>query len=377
MEKEPMSKEEMKVRYRPRGPWTQRVGVVVFTVLTGMLVFWLLDFVVDDIGQKRGPDRASVEKSELDPIVVGQLQAVDKQIAALVSSVENLKARQVLLRDSTTSSQQTMNQLLDMDRQKIQNHVQASEAEQKALAQSENLFLANQSQYQGLNEQISSRSENLRSLNEQRQRLDAQLAGQRDRADKKFAELDREHRLRVAGLQLLFLIPILMSAFYFILRWRHTIYAPLIFAYGVTTLAEVVIVIHRCFPTRYFKYVLLLAALAVVVRVLVYLIRATASPKMAALLKHYREAYELFLCPICEYPIRRGPMRYSFWDRRSIHKLLPRVLTTPTPQELYACPSCGSHLFEACSNCSDIRPSLLPFCDHCGKEKAFASPDAA
>ncbi|MFT7512174.1 MAG: hypothetical protein ACI9QL_001381 [Candidatus Omnitrophota bacterium] len=42
----------------------------------------------------------------------------------------------------------------------------------------------------------------------------------------------------------------------------------------------------------------------------IYFIRAIAFPKTESLVKQYREAYESFLCPICEYSIRRGPPKF-------------------------------------------------------------------
>jgi predicted RNA-binding Zn-ribbon protein involved in translation (DUF1610 family) len=345
------------------------VGVILFTALTGILVFWLLGFVVDDLGEIKGPQQADVEKGVLDQKVVKQIEGIDKQIAAITAQLESQKSRQALLRDSTTNSQQTMNQLLDMQKLNIQNNVKPSTAEQNALAQSETLFIANQTQYQSLNQEIARHTEDEHTLEEQKQNLDSRLAGQRQIAAKQFEALDRQHHLRVAALQLLVLVPLLVFGVYLVLKWRNSIYAPLAYAFGVATLTKVIIVIHENFPTRYFKYVLLLFSLAVVVRVLIYLIRATASPKMAALLKQYREAYERFLCPICEFPIRRGPLKFSFWDRRSIRNLSRVGSITPEPDDAYACPSCGASLFERCTNCKGIRHALLPYCEHCGHEE--------
>jgi predicted RNA-binding Zn-ribbon protein involved in translation (DUF1610 family) len=129
-------------------------------------------------------------------------------------------------------------------------------------------------------------------------------------------------------------------------------------------------VIHEHFPTRYFKYILLGAALIVVIRVAVYLIESTTSPKLASLLKQYRDAYERFLCPICEYPIRRGPMKFSFWDRRTIRKREPVSVPVGFEEQPYACPACGTQLFDPCPRCNAHRPSLLPFCDYCGNERS-------
>ena len=182
--------------------------------------------------------------------------------------------------------------------------------------------------------------------------------------------------MKIAFFQLLFLIPLLLIAVYLYIRRRSSLYASLIHAFGIAILAKVTLVIHEHFPSRYFKYILLLVALAVVVRVLVYLIRVIAFPKLDWLIKQYREAYERFFCPVCEYPIRRGPMKYRFWDRRSLRKLPPAEPTGPSPDEPYVCPSCGTRLFEKCSSCSAIRYSLLPFCEQCGAEKDLAAGSA-
>lgn len=357
----------------PKAPWAQRFAVVLFTALAGILVFWLVGFVVDDIGQLKGPELSDVEKRELDPKLVAQAQAIAKEIDAITVAIDDQKSRQALLRDSTASSQQTMNQLLELQKQNAQNNVKPTAAERDVLAKSQSLFIANQARYQALNEDIARRTEEQRRLHERKNGVEARLDAQRERASEKFQVLHRRHRLRVAGLQLLFLIPLLLLAVYLVMRWRTTVYARLVYVSAIAILVKVIEVVHENFPTRYFKYVLLVAALAVVVRVLIYLIRATTSPKMASLLKQYREAYERFLCPICEFPIRRGPLKYRFWDRRSIRKQPASGLTTDAPDEPYVCPSCGSSLFEVCSKCSGVRHSLLLFCDRCGNEKALAA----
>jgi predicted RNA-binding Zn-ribbon protein involved in translation (DUF1610 family) len=90
------------------------------------------------------------------------------------------------------------------------------------------------------------------------------------------------------------------------------------------------------------------------------------------LLKQYREAYEHFFCPVCEYPIRRGPLRFLTWTRRSIRKLTPPPAAADT-DAAYTCPACGSHLYEQCGQCRSVRHSLLPFCEKCGAEKPVAA----
>jgi hypothetical protein len=173
----------------------------------------------------------------------------------------------------------------------------------------------------------------------------------------------------MACFKLAALAPLLVVAAWLFLKKRGGLYAPLIYAFGIALMAKVALVMHEYFPTVYFKYILILACIAVVVRLLVYLLKMIAFPKRDWLLKQYREAYETFFCPICDYPIRRGPLKYMVWNRRSIRKLRIPATTQAGPDESYVCPMCTTKLFEECPACHAIRHSLLPACDKCGAEK--------
>jgi len=149
------------------------------------------------------------------------------------------------------------------------------------------------------------------------------------------------------------------------MRRRGGIYGPLFFAVAGATLVKVALVVHEYFPSRYFKYILILVLLVVVARLLVQLIRTIAFPKVEWLERQYREAYERFLCPICEYPIRTGPRKYLFWTRRTVHKILPPSGAAEA-ESPYTCPCCGTAVFENCSACGKVRHALLAHCEHCG-----------
>jgi hypothetical protein len=129
-------------------------------------------------------------------------------------------------------------------------------------------------------------------------------------------------------------------------------------------------VMHDYFPARYFKYILIGVALGVATWILVYLLRAVAFPKRDWLLKQYREAYERFVCPVCSYPIRRGPLKYLSWTRRSIKKtsIVAAPMSEGAREETYVCPCCGTGLYETCT-CGAVRHSLLPTCQYCGQTR--------
>ena len=83
---------------------------------------------------------------------------------------------------------------------------------------------------------------------------------------------------------------------------------------------------------------LILSLLLAVAGLLTYFIRTIAYPKMQWLVKQYREAYERFLCPVCEYPIRTGPRRFLFWTRRTVNKIVV-PMERGDQEEVYTCPS--------------------------------------
>jgi hypothetical protein len=341
----------------------------VFSLALGLLVYWLLTFIVDDIATWPGPDYPALEQQMLDPALVREQREIEVQTEDVQRQIGEREGRQRLLRDSTQSSERTMNQLLEIHRLGLEKNVEPTEAEQQALAEAEQRFLDNQTQYQQLNTELVQLNDQLRGLERRRAALEERLRAARRPIQEEFQRLRHRHELKLAAVKLAVLLPLSLIALALFLKRRHGIYAPLIYAFGIALAAKVAVVMHQHFPTRYFKYILILAALAMVIRILVYLLRRLAQPGRGYLLKQYREAYERFFCPICEYPIRRGPLKFVFWSRRSIKKLhFPPPSQAPS-DEPYTCPACGTQLFETCPSCGKVRHSLLPVCTVCGHEK--------
>ena len=367
-----------------KGPLTHRLFVFVFSFIFGLLCYWLLGFVISDIGSWPGPDYAKLEEQLLDQDLDQKAEALTEQNDETTRKISELRNRQSLLKDSIDNSTRTMDQLLEIQRLSIEKESEFSPGEQSAMAENIQLFLANQQQYQTYNDEISQLNEQLIDIQQQEREIDQLLQTAREPIwEQHNADLEK-HKLRMAGLKLAVLIPLLVAVLALFLKQRSSIYAPLIYAAAVAIAAKVVLVMHEHFPERYFKYILILVSLAIVTWILIHLLRMVAFPKQDWLLKQYRDAYEAFLCPICSYPIRRGPMKYLSWTRRSIRKVsLPRSGADPAAQdEVYTCPLCSTALFEQCSSCDAVRHSLLPACEKCGAEKTAelegvtAEPDA-
>lgn len=362
----------MTAKAKSKGTWFHRFAIHFFTVVLAVLVFWLLGFFVRDIQSIRGPDYSAIERRHVDRALVAKRDGLEKEIAALTRQIENQTEKQRVVGDSSRSLQQTINQLLELQKLGMQKSVAFSETQQADFSSSLSLFLENQRKYQELSQAVAETLERKQALVLEREQAEREIERQREPAREEFSRLDRSHRLRLAFLQLAVLLPILAAAALVMVKKRGSIYFPLFLAFGAASLVKVALVIHRYFPTRYFKYILIVSLLLVVARLLVHFIRAIAFPKAPWLAKQYREAYERFLCPVCEYPIRTGPRRFLFWTRRTVNKLVVPGDRPAAPEEAYTCPACGTRLFAECASCRRIRHAMLPHCEHCGAEQPVA-----
>jgi hypothetical protein len=357
-----------------RGPLTHRILIGFFTIVLSLLAYWLLDFVMSDIDSLPGPQLQDLEARVLDKSLLDREKSANQELAQIEQQREDLVARQASLQVSTNGSRETMNQLLEIQRLELQKGTPSSETEAKALADSKHLFLSNQTKYQDLNDELENLREQARAIQERNSGVRAQLGDQRAEANRQYMGLLKHHEWKKASLKLLVLIPLLVVVFYFFQVKRGSMLAPIIYATGAALVLKLFEVLHQYFPSRFFKYILIAIAIALVVQVLLYLLRMVASPKKEFLLKQFREAYERFVCPVCEYPIRRGPLRYAFWTKRTIRKLVLPEPSGNASDEPYTCPACGTGLYEKCLVCQAVRHSLLPNCEKCGASKEVAVP---
>ena len=172
----------------------------------------------------------------------------------------------------------------------------------------------------------------------------------------------------MAFIKILILIPLLLVAVYFTIKKSESIYRPIIFSIGFAISAKIILVIHEVFPKEFFKYILIVFLIAVVVKILIYLIKMVAEPKKDWLLKQFKESFNKFECPFCSYKIRRGPLKYFLFTKNSE---LPFNSNLDVKEEIYTCPSCGKELYNHCEKCNSVRNVILPFCQNCGDEHSI------
>jgi hypothetical protein len=350
-----------------RGTWWQRFLIWTFSAALSLLVFWLLGFILQDIGRLPGPNWRDLEAQRLDPELRKTSERLNGELATVKREIENQERRQQLLRDSTASSQKTLGQLLELQRMSLEQKTTLPEEQQQALAESQRLFLDNQKKDQQLNESLATLHERQSSLTDEQRLHNEKLEKAQSPLQTEFGQLERSHRLRVAAIKIGVLTPLLLLGGWLFARFRSSAFAPMVYAFGFAVLLKAFFVMHEYFPAEVFRYILILSALAVIGWLLARLLLHVARPSHVARLKQYREAYETFMCPVCQYPIRRGPLRFMSWTPRSL-----RRASKPVPSasdEPYTCPSCATALYEKCPTCGSTRHSLLPACEHCGTVK--------
>jgi predicted RNA-binding Zn-ribbon protein involved in translation (DUF1610 family)/chaperonin cofactor prefoldin len=364
-----MNTEANTTRPTPKGPWIHRFAVRFLSILFGLLIYWLLGFIVRDIGTIDGPQYEPFRKEHVPQELDDRKEQLNNDIAEASKQIRDLTRKRDLLENSVRSLQQTINQLLELQRASVENDRPLDEQNSESLNTSLNSFLKNQEDYQQLNSQIVDLEGRSADLRDQLERVQKEIQQKEEPAQEAFYKARRKHSLLLAAYKLAALLPVLVLAGWLFVKTRGSGYFEPVLAFAAAVLIKVGFVMHDHFPERYFRYILVLSCLLIVVKILHYFIKSLASPKSPWLQKQYRDAYERFLCPVCEYPIRRGPMKFLYWNRRTVKKLnLPKTPVSEDADEDYTCPSCGTELYHSCNKCQHTRPTLLPFCNHCGNE---------
>ena len=350
------------------GSFVLRFMIVGFGIAVGVLAFWLLGYILRDIDRVEGPNYNQMLEVGLPKELQDDRMMITAQLAEVKQKIASTEQRRRLTGQTTSDSQQTINQLLELKRNADQNETTLSNEQKQALTDSLKLFLDNQNQMQTLNAELAALTEEQDDINaRQRANTIAITAASRPIKDA-YDQLDEKHQWRLAAYKLGMLIPLLLVCGWLFMRQAGGTYATLVYAISGAVAGRVILVMHEHFPAIYFKYILILLSLAIATGVLVRLLRLLARPSRDWLLRQYRESYATFFCPICDYPIQRGPLKFAYWTRRSLKK---RSLAGASAGDLvgdqpYTCPCCETTLFKACEKCGGVRHSLLPACEKCG-----------
>lgn len=356
----------MENKPKTKGPLAQRFFIIVLSIVLGILLYWLLNFITDDISKIKGPDRVAIESKHVSKDLISEESQLKASISKIKKDITNLTQNQKIIQESTVSLQNTINQLLKIQSASLQKDVPFPAQSQETLAVSQTKFLENQKEYQKLNSEISTLTLRRQTLEKDLASTVRELQNQREPAQKEYDLLFEKYRFKIAALKLVVLVPILLIAAFLLFKKRTGTYGPLLYAVLLASLLKTTIVMYDYFPEEYFKYIALVVIIGVILLFLVYLLKNIASPKKSSLLKQYQQSYDKGICPICSKPIRFGPTEHLPFKKAKI-AFLP--CSDQVQKDVpYTCPSCGTGLYEKCGRCDKVKHSLLPYCKHCVSE---------
>lgn len=353
-----------------------RWGAFLLSTLLMFLFIWLSGFALQDIGNIEGPDYQLALSEHVDASALQRAAGLRRQISDLRRAVEGRQELQQDLRRSTDNARSTMQQMIELQRLRLRQGSAASAAQSEALATSQQRFLEAQERFESANAEIASSNATRFGLEQELREEEAAIEHREAPARAAYQQRLQAHRFRVAAWKLAFIVPLFLLAAWLFQRHRQSAYRPILLAALVATFWQVGQVMFEHFPRDYFKYIAIVAAIAIVLAFLVVLLRKAMRPDRDLLLTRYREAYRAHTCPICAFPIARGPLRFALWTRKGPRLPVASAELAPAPaadDAPYSCPSCGTTLFEACAACGGQRHVLLPFCEHCGDERPYAA----
>ncbi|MBI1348433.1 hypothetical protein GC163_19340 [bacterium] len=360
---------------RNRGPWWHRWALRLCTLVLFGLLYKTIGFLTDDIWRIDGPDFAVIEEKFLDADLLKQEEELQQRSEQLERQLRDQTTQQLQHRELTATSQKTWTQLVEFRKLAVEKNQQLSDAEQRALDQAQELFLQNQQAELAVQERIGQLTSQTHQARDALQDLHPQLQKQRDLAQEEYANLWESHRRWLGWMQLSVLIPSLLISAWLLYAFRNSPWKPFSHALAGAVFLKVWATLNEHFAFDVLIYPLVATGLLVVGAMLWGLIRTLTRPKTSWLLRQYRDAYESYLCPVCDYPIRRGPMTYLYWTRKTLKKLTSSTTDLP-PNEPYTCPCCATALFEECPSCHKTRHSLLPACECCGEVKDMSTTPA-
>lgn len=363
-----------KLKSDKTAPASLKWATYFLSTLLTFLIIWLLGFFLSDIGDLKGPDLQEVTQRHVDQNLVDRSTELQSQIRGIDSQIRRQREIQENLRQSMDNARATMEQMMSLHRLSLEQKVAPSDVDSEALATSQQRFLEAQNRFEEANREITNSSEQKYELNEELKSVTEQIELQRKPAREEFNRLVQSHRLKVASFKLAFIVPLFLLAAWLVYRFRESAYRTLFVSVLIASFWKVGTVMFDHFPRDFFKYIAILSAILIVVVFLIWVLIKAVRPGAETLLKRYREAYANHHCPICVYPIARGILKQAVWTRKG-----PKLVGTAAEMSEsslgspYACPSCGTPLYEKCDKCEIQRHSLLPFCEHCGNEKQVST----
>jgi len=300
---------------KAKGTFFMRFSIMLLAGLFGVLVFWSAGFLLDDIRIIHKPDRDAFFRQHSDPSLKDELEALEAQLQELNHEHELISQQREFIKDSSSSLKVTVDNLFKL---KDRSQQLISEEQFGHVLSSLDRIIRIQDEFKTTADSYIRVTNDKFALQKKIASLKRRIEDERRATAKLFSAKMNRHRIKTTIVKMLFLVPLVLICTVLLVKKRKSIYRMIYASTAIAIYIKTSLVIHDYFPSPYFKYILTICMLGIVGWGFVWLIRRLVKPKIDILLKQYREAYERFLCPVCEYPIRTGPRKYLYWTRRTV-----------------------------------------------------------
>ncbi len=316
------------------------------------LLIWMLGFVLGDIDDIDGPDRRAFDEAAIDK----ELSAERRAYQAQLESITIDRTRQEEIKQNRSEAmgvaKETWAQVESVHRLELDAGRQPGGDLRDDLAQAHERYIQAQATYEEANTTLADLGAREYSINKALAELNKQIQPQEQAAYSSYRrELDG-HEFKLGAYKMAFIVPLLLVAARVLAKKRESLYRPIYKAVLLASFCQVTWIMHQHLPAVYFKYIAIIAAVAIVAAFLIHVLKSAYKPRPDLLLKLQRDAYNNHNCPSCAYP-------FPAYHPGS-----------------YTCPSCGTGLFDSCNACGASRHSLLPYCVACGNEGAAMNSGA-
>ena len=354
---------------KAKGTFWIRFSILLLAVVFGMLIYWSTSFLLDDIRVIRMPDREAFFEQGINKSLAQELEKLEARQEELNHLQDLISQQRGFIKDSSGSLKITVDNLFTL---KNRDQQLISESQFGQVLATLDRVIKIQEEFRETADLYLETTNERFELSKEIKALKKRIDDQRNEVQKQFSDKLQRHRVKTTMVKVAFLLPLMLGCTLLLVKKRQSIYRLIYFSAAIAIYLKTTFVVHDNFPSRYFKYILTIALLALVGWGFTWLIRRLVKPQMETLLKQYRQAYERFLCPVCEYPIRTGPRKYLYWTRRTVHKItLAPNAGNQEGDAPYTCPVCGTRLFEKCEACGEVCHCLLPNCQHCGNKTSI------
>jgi hypothetical protein len=243
----------MEAKQRTKGSWGLRFFIILLSIVLGVLLYWLLSFIENDIGMMSGPDWTSVRGRYVTVELDEQQKSLTREIDALKRTIQVQTEQQRFLSADTVSQQNTINQLLSIQKQYIDKGQEFPAESIKILQDTQTAFLKNQEKNQRYNQEITELTRQQRDREDTQATLNETIKSKEEEARVEYNKLCENHRIRVAVLKLAFLVPVFLLVSFVFMKYRASLYWPMVWAAFLAGFFKITIVANEYFPNPLFQ----------------------------------------------------------------------------------------------------------------------------